>query len=313
MRTNEFNKYIQDNNLEYKVLRYDESIKKYHIKHLSCSHEYVVTFSHFVTKGRRCPKCNGGVKYTHEEFVNIVKNRVGGEYTVLGEYINSYTKIKMKHNICGKEFEIRPVNFIAKSLSNRCPYCFKNFRKTTKNFKNEVFELVGNDYTLLSEYKNNKTKVKFRHNICGNVYEVVPKDFIKKNGNRCPVCSKSKGEDTISKWLTSKKIPFTNGYKIDDCRNVRTLEFDFKIDLNDEKYVLLEFDGRLHFEPWKEGKKHIEHLERQQFNDKIKNEYCEENSIVLYRINYLEDIEKRLNEIFSTSTTIESTSDDGSE
>ena len=239
---------------------------------------------------------------------------MGNEYSVLGKYINASTKIKMKHNICGHEYEVRPTNFISKGdgLSNRCPLCFKNHKKNTKDFKKEVHNLVKDDYSVLSEYINNKTKIKMKHNICGHEYEVLPKDFLKRNGNRCPLCAKSKGEEQISNWLKNKKYEFIHGFKMEECRNILPLEFDFKVEV-ESSYLLIEFDGRLHFEPWQKGEKHLEHLQKQQENDRIKDKFCKENNIQLFRINYLDDIERELNKIFSTSTTIESTSKDGSE
>jgi len=314
MKFEEFKNYIETNKLNYELSSYDKAKGKYKITHLECGHEYEVTATHFVTKGRRCPKCNGGVKYTHDEFVEKVRLLVGVEYLVLSTYKNASTKIKMKHNICGHEYEVRPANFLSngEGLSNRCPLCFKNHKKTTDDFKKEIYNLVKSDYSVLSEYVNNKTKIKMKHNICGHEYEIIPKDFIKRNGNRCPLCSKSKGEEQISNWLKINNYNFIHGFKMDECKNILPLEFDFKID-KDDSFVLLEFDGRLHFEPWQKGEKHLEHLQKQQENDRIKNEFCKENNIQLFRINYFDDIEKELNKIFSTSTTIESASKDGSE
>jgi hypothetical protein len=313
MKFEEFKNYIELNNLNYELKSYNKEKGKYQIVHLDCGHEYEVTATHFVTKGRRCPKCNGGVKYTHNDFVEKVKKLVGNEYSVIGKYINASTRIKMKHNLCGHEYEVRPANFLSngEGLSNRCPACFKNHKKSTSIFKDEVYNLVKTDYSVVGDYVNNKTKIKMKHNLCGHEYEVIPKDFLKRNGNRCPLCAKSKGEEQISTWLKNKNLRFVNGYKIDDCKNIFPLEFDFQVDI-ENSFILIEFDGRLHFEPWQKGKKHLEHLQRQQENDKIKDDYCRKNNISLFRINYLDDIEKELNKIFSTSTTIESTSKDGS-
>ena len=52
-------------------------------------------------------------------------------------------------------------------------------------FEEQIKALVGDEYTLVGEYKNVRTKVKLRHNTCGNVFEMTPASFI--NGHRC-VC-----------------------------------------------------------------------------------------------------------------------------
>jgi hypothetical protein len=43
-------------------------------------------------------------------------------------------------------------------------------KKTNEEFEQEVFELVGSEYSLLEEYVDSKTKIKIRHNCkeCNN-------------------------------------------------------------------------------------------------------------------------------------------------
>lgn len=120
-----------------------------------------------------------------KQFQQEVYNLVGGEYVFMEPYINSYTKIKVKHNKCGRVYEVQPNAFLHGS---RCPYCvYESFRKTNNKFKQEIYDLVGDEYTFLDSYVNNKTKIKVKHNKCGNVYKVTPGNFI--HGNRCPYCS----------------------------------------------------------------------------------------------------------------------------
>jgi len=135
-------------------------------------------------------------KKTQEEFVKEVYDLVGDEYTVLGEYITANTKIRMRHNTCGHEYEVTPSNFITR---DRCPNCrYISLRKTTDEFKQHVYDLVGDEYTVLGEYKTVTTKIRMRHNTCGHEYEVTPKNF--KRGDRCPKCGKRrKDADTFKK------------------------------------------------------------------------------------------------------------------
>ena len=67
-----------------------------------------------------------------------------------------------------------------------------NKRKTTEQFKQEVFDLVGNEYEVNSEYVNAKTKINFIHNIptCMNNFDMTPSNFM--CGQRCPECGKLK-------------------------------------------------------------------------------------------------------------------------
>jgi hypothetical protein len=65
-------------------------------------------------------------------------------------------------------------------------------RKTTAEFKKEVYDLVGNEYTILGEYITNKIKILIRHNCdeCNNYeFEMRPNSFLSA-GQRCPYCQR---------------------------------------------------------------------------------------------------------------------------
>lgn len=70
-----------------------------------------------------------------------------------------------------------------------------NKKKTLNEVKTDIFSLVGNEYSVLSEsYSNNKEKLLIRHNKCGHEYQVSFNKF--QYGRRCPHC---KGGKSISK------------------------------------------------------------------------------------------------------------------
>lgn len=118
-------------------------------------------------------------KLTHEEFVESVKNN-NNDIEVIGRYVDRRTKIKVKHK-CGYVWETNPYTI---SKGHGCPKCNNNIKKTTEMFKKEVRSLVGDEYEVLGNYKNNKTNIKMKHISCGNVFEMSPKAFL--NGQRCP-------------------------------------------------------------------------------------------------------------------------------
>lgn len=65
-------------------------------------------------------------------------------------------------------------------------------RKTTAEFKQEVYDLVGDEYTVLGEYKNERTPITLRHNVCNYEWDTTtPHDFLckSKKHSRCPQCS----------------------------------------------------------------------------------------------------------------------------
>lgn len=52
-------------------------------------------------------------------------------------------------------------------------------RKTTTEFKQEVYGLVGNEYTVLGEYKNERTPIALRHNEDGKLIVEVDESIFK--------------------------------------------------------------------------------------------------------------------------------------
>lgn len=128
---------------------------------------------------------------TDKEFNIEVQNLVGNSYIFLEPYKGTNTKIQYYHVDCAKIHSISPNNFLS---GQRCPshrynvISNKNKNKyNTQTFKLKIKNLVGNEYTLLSNYVNAKTKVEIKHNKCGNIYKVTPSDF--SGGKRCPKCA----------------------------------------------------------------------------------------------------------------------------
>ena len=175
--------------------------------------------------------------------------------------------------------------------------------KSTTIFKKEVFDLVGDKIEVLEEYISAKDKILFQCNKCNHRFKMNPNSFL--NGNRCPRCSISKGEESIEKWLKTNNIDFYSQYKFSDCKNKRSLPFDFYLMDFD---CCIEFDGKQHFEPTRFGSKNqmktIKGFIQILINDKIKDDFCKLNKIKLIRIPYwdLNKIDKILNEEFNLPT-----------
>jgi predicted Zn-ribbon and HTH transcriptional regulator len=129
-----------------------------------------------------------GTKYNKKprDLKKEIYNLVEDEYTLLESYMDSKTKLLFKHNICGETFSMLPSNFLR---GHRCPHCFKIAKKDTQTFKKEIYSLVGDEYEVLGEYINKKTKVLIKHNNkeCGFYEWEVRPDSLKR-GHRCPKC-----------------------------------------------------------------------------------------------------------------------------
>lgn len=105
-------------------------------------------------------------------------------------YTTSSSKLKFKCK-CGKIF-YKSLNKFKDDNQTVCKECsIKNRNKNqtwnTEIFKQKVYKKYGNNYTVLEEYKTARTKIKVRHNKCGNEYYVQPYSLLA--GNECRKCA----------------------------------------------------------------------------------------------------------------------------
>lgn len=169
---------------EYTVIgEYINNKTKIEMRHEKCGKGYLVRPHDFLNKNRRCPHCFKSIKPTTDEFKQTIKNLSSKEYEVFGDYINNHTKLEFKHIECGNTFMMRPMEFLR---GQRCPICYGSKRKTTEEFKTELAIATNNEFELISEYVNNKTKITVKHIKCGTVYGTLPNSLLRvKNCRKC--------------------------------------------------------------------------------------------------------------------------------
>jgi len=220
--------------------------------------------------------CERDIIKNQEDFLRKCYDKHGDKYDYsLVEYTGSQNKVKIIFE--GKIYEQKAGAHIHSSgLVEKVI-----LKKTTKQFIKESNEIHNfrYDYSKVN-YVNNQTKVIIICSIHGD-FEQVSSSHL--SGTGCPHCMESKGERKISKFLDQKNIEYVRQKKFDDCIGLRyKLPFDFYL----PKYrVAIEFDGKQHYEPM-EYFGGLESYNRLKVNDKIKNDYCEDNFIELIRIRY---------------------------
>jgi len=226
-------------------------------------------------------------KLQKDFYEKYVKLKIPYEIVDLTQYKKAFSMIELKCPIHGI-FKVR-ASYIISNGGNSCPKCsYDNLKTTITEFTNICNKIHKNKYDYkLVEYEGNLKKIKIICPIHG-VFLQRPKQH--KKGEGCPKCSKSKGEMRVSALLENNGILYNQQHHYSDCINPETnhvLYFDFYLpDYN----VLIEFDGRQHYEPIKYFGGNKEFIKRKRL-DLIKDEYCVLNNIKLIRIKYNTDVE----------------------
>ena len=108
-----------------------------------------------------------------------------------------------------------------------------------------------------------------------------------KRGQGCPHCKDSHGEREIAKYLDAMGVSYERQKRFKTCRDKRKLSFDFFIPATNlfTKDILIEYDGRQHFEAV-EFFGGEENLAITQRRDAIKTKWAEDHGYDLIRIPY---------------------------
>jgi hypothetical protein len=276
----------------YSLVSYENSHKK--IKIICPKHGVFEQKPNGHLNGKGCIRCFGRAELTTIEFIEKAKIVHGDKYNYsLVDYKKSNKKIKI---ICPKHsvFEQTPNSHI--SAKNGCSKCSGKSKITTKSLIRRAKEIHGNkyDYSLISNIKNNTTKVKI---ICLEHEEFMQTPDAHLNQKQgCPHCKDSKGERDINSFLKKNKILFIKQKTFDTCINPKTgrkLKFDFYLPSHN---LCIEFDGQQHFKPIKRFGGEIGY-NLTIYRDSIKNAFCKKNEIKLLRIKFNEKIINKLNKI----------------
>lgn len=215
--------------------------------------------------------------------------------------IEEFTDVKMfilfscpKHGIQRMILD----NFIRGHKCIECSYetRFENV-KLNKDYIHNVIKSKGDEWLNPDEYTTCVDRnMKIRCS-CGNTFMTSFVNFTKANIFRCHTCShkESLGELKIREFLDLHKIKYEQEKRFSDCRDKKTLPFDFYLPANN---MCIEFDGQQHYQ----NKYGLDSLKITQYHDKIKNDYCKSVGIKLLRIPYWEG--SKINDILQKEIII---------
>ena len=134
---------------------------------------------------------------------------------------------------------------------------------------------------------------------CGTIKEVFRGSLIDGNSKSCG-CVSSQGETQISYWLNFYKIEYKKEFSFKDLITDKGgyPRFDFAIFHNNKIYCLIEYDGRQHFNYEENQKLTQNDFLRLQYIDNLKDTYCKEHNIILYRFNKFTSLEEEIKKIY---------------
>lgn len=121
---------------------------------------------------------------------------------------------------------------------------------------------------------------------CGNIIQVSSHELLSNTVISCGCAKQSLGEKRVEELLKQLHINYISQYRIDECKNKKTLPFDFAVfDSQQNLICLIEYQGEIHYKSTG-GWNTVERLQQQQERDSIKEKYCQENNIKLILIPY---------------------------
>lgn len=246
---------------------------------------------------------SGCKRKSQEEFLEEVKDVLNPNVIIIGEYVNTSTKIKCQCKDCGNIWDVVPYSLLKGYGCKKCAMRYvQNYRiKSHEQFLREFNERNPQHKTIeiLSEYIKDEEPVLCRCKVCNHTWSTRAHNLIsKQSASGCPICNTSKGELKIMSYLEENNIPFEWQKSYDDLIGTGggSLSYDFYIPTNN---TLIEYQGEFHdgTAPYQTKAQ----LEYQKEHDRRKREYAKNNNITLLEIWYkdFDNIEQILEENFA--------------
>jgi len=240
--------------------------------------DFEQTPSNHITHEQGCQKCAGNYLSNAEEFIEKAKLIHNDKYDYSNiNYINNHTNVTI---ICKEhgDFEQTPQKHLSGCGCKCCGIVTMKIKQKTDvdDFIKNANIIHNDKYEYLKmNYINARTKIVITCKIHGD-FEQQPDSHLRGCG--CPYCV-NKTEFILYEYLQNL-YEITKQFKKDWCKNNDTnkyLPFDFCIE---ELKIILELDGRQHFEQvmnWKTPEEQFE-------NDKYKEKCANENGYSIIRL-----------------------------
>lgn len=236
--------------------------------------------------GAECPKHRNFKRFNEADFIKRMNEKQNSQYKLLSKYVNFKVNVTVECIKCGIIFNSRPETLVTKRIGLDCKHhCKFNFEQAQK-----WLNKVSNTRLELIHFSGMHSIATFKCLKCGNTWKTTA-DNVFRLKSRCPICSSSRGEKAIIKYLKKKNIPFKQQFRLKECKDKKPLPFDFAVFNKDRSLnCLIEYQGCQHFiDPFSYSKKDFinkESVIRTQKHDAIKLSFCKEHRIKLIYINH---------------------------
>ena len=236
-----------------------------------------------------CPFCNGkkgsSTNNMAKFFPDLVKE---WDYDKNDQNPESYPHSSMKK----VWWKCRSGHSWEATINNRtdkkqlCPYCVgkrATIQTSVATLYPEVCKEWDDEIDPKTVLPNSHKKVWWK---CGEGHRwIATVNNRISSASGCPECFQSGGEKIISLILGEMNVNFSRQYRFSDCKDKRTLPFDFAI--HDGILGVIEYHGGQHYFPVSifGGSKEFDEITRR---DSIKQQYCKDKGIPLLTISYSE-------------------------
>lgn len=228
-----------------------------------------------------------GPKLSRDDVIPRIEEKFGSDYEVVSDNIGEVpikkARVSLLHKKCGRAYDRSVAHVLMSDAS--CKYCSSNRTYT----RDEVVSLLGDDYTLMGDFKGYSKVNKVRHNKCDTVLDIRP-NLIVRGVSRC-LCkySQSLSTPTISfikeEW---REVPGYPNYVVSNTGVVKKITGKvLRSGINDKgyPYVYLNNGGKvkeyihrlvaLAFIPNPENLPFVHHVDENPLNSRVDNlQWC---------------------------------------
>jgi hypothetical protein len=157
--------------------------------------------------------------WSHDKFIKELHKIKKDEYEVVGKFRGLTYPVEVTHTVCNSTYLVKADKLLTNAGCNTCK--LRRETKTPEWFTAVVFKLVGNEYTVLTDYMTAKKKVTMRHNTCHYEWRVSPDNFIRRS-SRCPNCAGNK-RTTTNEFKRDMEVYLGGEYEVQGSyKNART-------------------------------------------------------------------------------------------